>query len=178
MNPEVRMNEIEKASQAFAEARAALSALVSDLEAEMNAVKRRRIGALRRAVAKSNDRQSELKNLLEDSKELFEKPRTRVFHGIKVGYQKGKGGLDIQDEEKVLKLIAKHFPDRKEELVRTKQSPDKTALGKLAAADLKRLGIEVIATQDEVVLKATDSAVDKIVDALLKGMEEESREAA
>lgn len=178
MNAETRMKELEMAAQAFAEARAALSAIVSDLEAEMNAVKRRKISSLRRAVAKSNDRQSDLKNLIEASKELFEKPRTRVFHGIKVGYQKGKGGLDIGDEERVLKLILKHFPDREEELIRTKKAPDKTALGKLPVSDLKRLGIEVIATQDEIVLKATDSAVDKIVDALLKGMEEDSREAA
>ena len=53
-----------------------------------------------------------LRALIEESPELFEKPRSVVLHGIKLGYQKGKGGIvwDDADRSQVIDVSAQYRP--------------------------------------------------------------------
>ncbi len=53
-------------------------------------------------------------------------------------------------------------------LIATSERPAKEALANLTAAELKKLGISVTDGGDAVFIKPADSAVDKMVDALLK----------
>lgn len=174
----ITIERIERETQAYSEAYSELRHQVEELQAEMEAVKRRRLANLRRALGKANTRRESLKALLEASPALFEKPKTRTFHNIKIGYRKNKGGLEIADAQKVCELIQKHFPDQEDILIRTTKAPDKVALGNLTAKDLKRLGVEIIDATDEVVISSVDSAVDKIVTALLKDQKDDLAEQA
>lgn len=166
---------IEAKTKAFADARAELADLVAELHAEIEAAKRRRLKRIRELVARAHERRAALQAAIEDAgPEAFAKPRTLVLHGIKVGYQKGKGMLEWESEDQVLKLLHKHFPDQVELLIRTTERPNKDALAQLPAADLKRLGITVSEAGDQVVIRPVDGEVDKLVDALLKDAEEEA----
>lgn len=166
--------DLERRAKSLANARAVLTDLVSALNDGIDALKRDAMNDIKAAVRSVAEQHDKLKALIEESPELFTKPRTVVFHGIKFGYRKGTGGLEFEDEAQVVKLIRKHFPDQFDVLVKTKETPVKTALSGLTVAELKKLGVTVEATDDVVTITATDSAVDKLVKQLLKSATEET----
>lgn len=172
------MTEIERRAKALAETRERLAAIVAELNAGIEALQRANMPALRRAVATMAGRHDELKLLVEQHPELFTKPRTVVLHGIKVGFAKGKGSIEFEDPDQVVKLIKRHHPDQVDVLIQTEETPVKTALAQLTAAELKKLGVTVEGTDDIVVIKFSDSAVDKTVKALMKAAIDEKTEAA
>jgi hypothetical protein len=172
------LNQIDSVTKEYATARKVLAVRVQELENEIAQLKRRHITGIKKAVEVAKTYQSRVQAAIEESPELFVKPRTVVLYGIKVGFQKGKGGLDWDDDEHVVKLIKKLFPDIEETLIKITETPVKSALAQLSAQDLKKLGIEVIETGDQVVIKPTDSEVDKLVDALLRDETREAKEAA
>lgn len=169
---------IELAAKTLAAERADLAQDVAALNDGIAALRKRLIPRIKRRVAKTAEAQAALHALIEDAPDLFVKPRTVVMHGLRIGYAKGKGGISFEDAGRVVELVRKHFPDQFEVLVKTTEKPVKDALANLPAADLKRLGCKVESTGDQVVIRAVDSDVDKLVDALLKGAVETEQEAA
>lgn len=135
---------------------------------------RQKIPALKRRIAEVSAAREELKNAIEDSPELFQKPKTRAFDGVKVGYRKAKGKITVADVEKTITLIRKHLPEFAKALIVTKENVDKAALGNLKAKDMKRIGAELTDDTDEVVISTAASDIDKLVDALLDGEEEDA----
>lgn len=159
---------IESAAKDFSAARAALSDVCAALHADIEAVKRKHLAALKAAVATAKAKHAAAAALVAESPELFVKPRSFVFHGVKLGYQKEKGKLVIENEEKTVKLIKKHFADKADVLITTIEKPSKEALGQLTGDDLKKLGVIVTADGDVVFVKDTAAEVDKLVAAFLK----------
>jgi hypothetical protein len=170
--------EIEAAAKAYAEARTRMGDLGAELDAAVTALKRQHLPAIKRALARTAERQAELKALIERGPALFVKPRTLVLHGIKLGYVKGKGQMSIDDEARTCTLIERHFPDQADALIRTERRPVKAALAQMSVADLKRVAVIVTDTGDQVVIKAVDSDVDKLIDALLRNAVDTAVEAA
>jgi len=162
------LGDIEKLTKEFSESRQQLADRVRSLEDEINAIKRRRLSVIKSTVNTVMERQANLKAALEESRSLFVKPRTMIFHGVKIGFQKAKGKISWTDDAQVIKLINKHFPEQADVLIKITEKPVKDALQQLSAADLKKLGITIEETGDTVVIKSTDSEIDKFVDALLK----------
>ena len=119
-----------------------------------------------------------LKVAIESAPELFVKPRTLVIAGVRIGIQKGKGQIVYGDADQVVKLIRKHFPEQADALIAVKETPVKKALANLSVAELKRIGVTVEETGDQVVIKPTDSEVDKLVAALLREAEKYEEVAA
>lgn len=167
------LNEIETRAKTHALAREKLGEIVSALHEGIEALKRTQMPRLKAAVNRAAESEAALRALIEESPELFEKPRTVVFHGIKLGYQKAKGVIEWDDPDRVVQLIKRHFPDLADELIATSEKPARAALNNLSAADLKKLGITVTGDTDAVLIKPADSEVDKVVNALLKGAAEE-----
>jgi len=165
--------DIEARTKAFSEARGKLVDIVTSLNDGIEALKRQHMPALKRAVATTAQRHDELKAIIEESDKLFVKPRTVIFHGVKVGFTKQKGSISIADEEKTILLIRKHLGDQADVLIASKETVSKAALANVAVSDLKRIGCNVVADTDAVVIKPTDSDVDKLVNALLKDATEE-----
>ena len=172
--------EIEKATKDYADAREKLSKTVRTLEDRMARLKRRYLSGIKAQVGVMAAKKLDLKNAIEDSAALFVKPRTIIFHGIKVGFQKGSGKIEYDKSEiaRIVRLIEKHFPEQAEVLIQTKKTPIKKALGNLSGTDLKKLGIEIDDTSDAVVIKPTDSDIEKIVDRFLKEKDDEAQEEA
>ncbi|MCA1971819.1 MAG: hypothetical protein LDL44_03195 [Caenispirillum sp.] len=159
---------IEAQTKSFAEVRRDLSAEIAALEAEIAELKRRRLPAIRILVGQARAAEADLRSTIEQGRDLFQRPKTIVMHGIKVGLGKGRGRLEYADAAHVVKLIRKHFPDKIDELVKVEESPVKGALNQMSAAELRKIGVTVVEAGEEVVVKATDGDVEKIVDALLK----------
>jgi hypothetical protein len=168
------MTELESHARAYREARDVLMERAQVLYDELEAVKRKRLTGLRNAVAKVTETEAALTSSIKEHAGLFSKPKTRVLAGVKLGFQKAKGKMSWAKADQVVKLIRKHFPEQADVLIRSKDEPVKDALANLAAADLKRLGVTVKETGDEVVIKDTTAPVDKLVDALLKGASAEA----
>ena len=141
--------------------------MVEDLEADREKLMRKYLPVLREAVARAARAKLALYSAIADSPGLFEKPRTLVFSGVKVGFQKGKGGIEFDDADKVVALIRKQFGDEAIAYLRVSTAPDKKMLAELPVAELKKLGCTVTETGDVVVIKPTDGEIEKTVAALL-----------
>jgi hypothetical protein len=159
---------VMKQTEIYAKRHSELAVRMGTLNKEIDALKRKHLKSILTAAASAKDARAELKALIEENRAEFEKPKTRTFFGIKVGFRKLIGTLSWDDSEKVVELIEKHLPDQAEVLIKTEKKPLKKPLEQLAAADLKKLGISVGEDSDEVVIAATDGDVEKAVDALLK----------
>jgi len=170
------LTEIESLTRTFASARSDLADAVTLLNDEIERIKRKHLGDLKRLVARCAERHAALKAGIESSPSLFDKPRTHIFHGIKVGYKKSVGTIEWDDDDQVVALIKKHFADQADVLIHTEERPLKKALRELTVADLKKLGCTVEETGDVVVIKPTDGEVDKIVNALLADATDDAEE--
>lgn len=163
------MEEIKKLSETYSDAHRQLADVVSVLLANIEQAKREAMPQLREAVRAHAAAEAELTAAVQADPALFEKPKTQIFSGIKVGFRKAKGKIEIDDEEKTIALIRKHLPeDQAELLIRVSESVDKNAVGPLTVDDLKRVAIRVTNDTDVVVIKPTDSDVEKMVNAFLK----------
>lgn len=160
--------DISELARPYAETRADLSDKIGLLEQELMAVRRRHLPDIRRALARAQAQREKLVTAIELAPQLFEKPKTQVFHGVRVGFQKAKGAIAWDDEDTVVKLIRRFFPDRADVLIKTTERPVKTALQNLTAAELKRLGVQVVDSGEEIVIRPMDGELDKLVDRLLE----------
>jgi hypothetical protein len=170
------LDQIDTRARKYADARDELAVSVQKLEDRIERLKRRYLTLIKKQVAVAAARKLDLKNAIEDSKDLFKRPRTIIMHGIKVGFAKGKGKIEYskEDAERIVRLIEKCFPKQESTLIQIKKTPIKKALQNLTAADLKKLGITVEDAGDYVVIKPVDSQVEQLVDKLLKEKDEEN----
>jgi len=167
------MKDIEAFTKRYADATGTLGSTLGELEERKKKLQREYLPQIKREVTAARNAKAVLSEAIDDSPELFVKPRTVTFHGVRVGFQKAKGRIEFDDAEQVVKLIRKHFPEQFDVLVKTTERPVKDALAQLSAADLKKLGINVVADSDEVVIKDASGEIEKLVEALLREEPEE-----
>lgn len=161
------LTDFQKITKPYADARGELAEIVSDLTAQIEALKRAKMSRIKELVAKAAEKGVVLRSAIEAHAELFQDPRTVIFYGIKIGMQKGRGGIEWDDDDRVLQLIRKHYGEESE-LIRRVEKPDKRMLKDLPVDELKRVGCRVVNTTDEVVCRPVNDEVDKLVDALLQ----------
>ena len=161
------MQEIEAKAKAFADARAQLAERVQNLRDEQESVKRKLLTGIRNSLARFRDAHTQLLELITDHPDLFDKPKTRTLHNVRLGWMKQRGKLDIEDPARVIELIQKLLPEQQEALIRTTQSPDRRALAWLPVRDLKRIGVSVTEDTEAPFVKPADDGIDKLLDALL-----------
>lgn len=171
--------DINSLAKAYAERRRLLADRLTALERDLNAIKAKHMKELKRHVALTAETASDLHNAIDDARDLFRKPKTQILHGIKVGLRKGVGKLDWEDDEDVVAKIEKHFKDADEaaQYLIVKKKPSADALEDLDAATLKKFAIVVVDTGEQVVVKAVESDVEKLIKALLKGATDEETES-
>lgn len=160
---------IEAAAQHYANARAALADRVNAFEIAQRTLLAQWLPIIKERAAKAADKQAGLKALIEAHPALFVEPRTLTIHGIKFGFQKGKGQIEWDDADKVVERLRAHFTKQQvEAFLDVKTTPRKSALLCVEAGTLKKLGCTLTGTDDQVVIKASDSEVDKLVARLLE----------
>jgi len=162
--------DIESLAKDFSEHHGQLKLAVSELQAMLEEVKRKNLPYISRLIEGAAYSKLDLIAAIQDAPGLFKKPKTQIFHGIKVGLAKGRGKMEIADEAAALKKLEALFPDEAQRgmYLHVEVSLNKETLAELPASDLKRLGITITAASDAVVIKPMDGEVEKIVAALLK----------
>lgn len=158
---------IEQLAKDYSRARAVLSDRVKALHDEIADAKRRKVPGIKSAASDAKDAHLQLIAAVKEHRALFDKPKSRVLHGVKLGLRKGPGVLSFGSVPQLIGLIRKHMADKFDVLVKTKELPNKAAIQRLPASDLKKLGCTITHTGDEVFATSTDSEVDKLVSALL-----------
>lgn len=162
------MNDIEAKAQKLAAVRDALAGTHMAHEEEAAALLKKYRPHLLRLTAQFKAAAEDLQAAVAAAPELFVKPRSVILHGIKAGYQKGKGKLEWDDDEAVCKLIRKRHPDLVDVLIKTTETPVKGGLNELPAEDLRKLGITVDDTGDVAFVKLADTEIAKTIKALLR----------
>lgn len=162
------IDDIIALARAYASSRDAMEEVLDDIRDRRRQAVRSRMRALRNRVAETAAAKEALRAAVEAAPELFERPRTQTVEGVKFGWRKQQGSIEIADEGAVVALIRKKMPDREAALVRVKTTVDKTALRKLPAADLAKIGLFIADPVDEVAITVPSTDIDKLVDALLE----------
>jgi hypothetical protein len=156
-------------TEQYADAHHELAARVRRLNEEFRQAKKRHLAAIIRLAGVCKEKHANLEAALEENKPLFVKPKTRTLHGITVGFRKRIGTLEWEDDAMVVALIKRHFDAaRQRVLIKTTEKPVADALAQLSATEVKKLGVTVGEDTDVVVIKASDSDVDKLVEGLMK----------
>lgn len=162
-----RLGEITDLCRNYANAREGLETLTEEIESDRRQAVRRKLRALKNRIAEASAAREALKAALEASPELFAKPRTRAIEGIKIGYRKLPGRFEIADEGRAIRRVRDKMPEREEELIRVKESLDRAALKRLDARELASIGVAVVEADDEIVIAAASTDLDKLIEVLL-----------
>ena len=166
------IDDIERLAAGLAAARRDLEADVRREERELAAVTQKFAPGLRRHKRFVLAAFDALHAAVDANRHLFKSPKTRTLHDIRLGLMKGKGRLSWDDEAKVIARIKRLWePEDAAPLIKTTETLSRTALAALPAKDLKVLGVSVVDSEDEVVVKPAPSPVEKRIAALLAGDE-------
>ncbi len=104
------MEKIEGLTNKYAEYRLVLANDVGALKADIAAAKSKWIRAIRNSARLANGVKGALEVYLYENPELFKRPKTRVFSGIRVGWMKRKGRVIIDNERATIDRIRKLLP--------------------------------------------------------------------
>lgn len=160
---------IEQHCAAYRSRRDTLRMLAAQVNDAIEAIKRQHLTGLRAALAEVAAAESALREAVQASPaELWRRARTRVVHGVKVGWSKARGRVEFDDEAKVIERMRRLLPaEQASLLIRVRESVHKPAVYDLTGADLRRLGISVSDDCDSVVVKDIESELDRALQALL-----------
>lgn len=170
------LNDIEQLALEYERAVSEADALRQQIEGVVAGIKRRYITKLRDRASRLATAREALYAAIEQSPDLWAKPRTRVFHGVQCGLKKHPGVLSWEDDEKLLKKIRQYYVDEIGVLIKTVETPRASALAQLPPEEQKQLGIALVGSGDKVVLKMVAGDLDKLVRALVGNvMEDDER---
>lgn len=161
------MQGLERRVQDYADTLAEYNALTAQVRDEIKQATARHMAAIRCLFNGLKDRQADICAEIKAHPELFQKPKTRVIHGIKLGLRKRKGKLVIRDAAQTVQRIKALYQDDIGVLIKATETPLKSGLEKLSAKELKRLGVEVTDDSDEVVFVAAADELDDLIDFLM-----------
>jgi len=170
------LDQIDVSARDYAEAQATLGRLATTLHDEMEALRRRHLKSIKLAAAEAALRRADLEQLIRAHPEIFVKPRTFTCHGVRVGYQKGKGKIECVNEEAVIERIEKILPEQADVLIRIQKKIARSALQTLDVATLRRLGLVITDTEEEIVIKDERGDVARLVAKLLAESEDDQDE--
>lgn len=159
---------IEAACKVLGEAREALRETVARMQAEIAETTEHYRERLRSQIDTIANHHAQLLAQVESAPGLFKRPRSVQFHGVKAGWQKGKGGVDWDDDLAVCERIERLLPELADTLIKTTKKPIAAALGQLEVKDLKRIGCSVTDAGDAPFVKPVDSELDKLVKRLIE----------
>ncbi|MES9825457.1 MAG: hypothetical protein ABW127_13610 [Candidatus Thiodiazotropha endolucinida] len=154
--------EIEKAAAEYAKLRDKVAQTAEALAVVIRRVVNDRRDELIAQIGEMNAARAALHDAIELSPEWFDRPRTRVLHGVKLGYRK-QPDYFVFDEAKTQALIERDFSALSPVLIKRTSRVVMGALGTLDGATLKRLKVKKHVGGDEVMIK--DEGSDP-VDAL------------
>lgn len=170
------LQEIEKLTAAYASDQNDLNALIAEITAETEVLKKRYQLRLKRTICQVTAKYEGLYRAVAEHPELFEKPKTQMFEGIKVGIVAGKGKVQIDDEEQTIALIEKKLPSKADLLIKVTKALVKSAVAQLSDDERAKINAQIVGKESRVVITSVDSAVNKILNSIIKVSVDELRE--
>jgi hypothetical protein len=164
--PAPGMVSIEEKAHAYSEALRLRGELVSKLRDHIKVITDEALPDLRRLSAEVGALHDQLVELLNTHKALFESPRSVAFHGLKLGFAKGKGKVVVDNPEATIKAIEKKLPEQLDTLAPSARKLSLTALALLDVKTLKSIGGHVTEATDEAFIKCPADDTDKFVQQL------------
>jgi len=164
----ITLESLGAPARRYADAHGRLGELVQAMNDDLREVDRRHMPAIRRAIERAAADEAGLRALVESAPELFERPKTVVLHGIRIGFKKGVGRIEFDSADAVVSRIDRKLPELVDQLVRVERMPIKAALMLLSVQQLRAIGCTVEEAGERVVVRAEDSTVDKLVAALVR----------
>ena len=172
-----RRLEIVGLGQEYSVSRRNLAALVLEIREEQRAVLWARWDDLQRLRTETQTACDMLRDAVERNPDLFERPRTWAVDDVRIGYRKKPGKLEWANDAAVVGKIMQRHPDR-EDLLRTKVTPNRSALKNLSGRELAALGVTVTDDQDVLVVETAKDDLEKLLQVLLdEGAQEAEPEA-
>ncbi|MDR3459589.1 MAG: host-nuclease inhibitor Gam family protein [Verrucomicrobiae bacterium] len=168
----VTLGQIETGCERYERESAALEQLITDLEADLEAVKKKHLRSIKLQANAVANCQAELHSLVESAPGLFKQPRTITVHGVKVGFTVSNGKVEFDDEETVIALIKRYRKDEVDTLIRKTEEVNKDALRTLTSVELAKLGCKIDGAGDVVVLKRVAGDVEKLINKLISKLVE------
>jgi len=165
------LTRIEELTKSYKDQRQQLSEIVYELQSRIEELQEKYYSAIKESARYTKQAREKLLKEITAHPELFQDKKTYIFHGIQVGYRKQKGSFVWDDDNKVIELIKKYYPEEWQNFIRTEESILKRSLEQLDAKELKKLGISIVNDQDIPVIKEVDKELDTFVDNLLKKFE-------
>src|SRR3990172_4421859 len=170
------LGSIEKMTGDYSSAKRDLDELIAEIGSRTEDLKREFGPKLKLVLGRIAKRHEVLYRSIKENPELFEKPKTQIFDGIKVGFMAGKGSLSIEDEQLTVELIKEHLPKQSKFLIKTIEEPNVAAIKKLPEDQQKLVNVEIVGKEDRVVISPVDTTVGKILNSLIKVQCEDLRE--
>lgn len=169
----MEMHNIENLARLYFEQYSELANRMRELQDQIDEVKRMHLPGIKAGIATVASARSDLKNAIAQNPQLFVKPRTTVFYGLKVGLQNSKGKVVYNKATLVCRRIRRLFKKAAaERLIETTEKPVADEVRKLPPADLKRLGVSIEGAGDQVLIKHAGSDIDKMIEALFKDFDD------
>lgn len=168
-NPDVT-ETLDRAALRYRQARDRMAAVIVGYQAAVSEATAPHLPPLREALTALNAAEVILRDAVEASPPtLWQRVRTRLIHGIKLGWQKSRGKVEWDDEQKVIERIRRLLPAAQAELLIRpgKESVHRPGVYDLTAADLRRLGIRITDDCDSVVIRDQQGDINRLVDSML-----------
>lgn len=164
----VKLSDIERAARDFSAKSKTLRNYHEQLNSEIDAIKSKYLEDIKIASVEAGESYQMLLTLINDASDLFKDKKSMTVSGVKFGYQKKKGKLEIINEDVTISKLKEFYGDNASLYINTKISVVKKALDSLPASDLKKLGVNIVQDTDVVFVKLTDDEVQKLIEAMIK----------
>lgn len=164
----VKLSDIERAARDFSAKSKTLRNYHEQLNSEIDAIKSKYLEDIKIASVEAGESYQMLLTLINDASDLFKDKKSMTVSGVKFGYQKKKGKLEIVNEDATIAKLKELYGDNASLYINTKISVVKKALDNLPASDLKKLGVNIVQDTDVAFVKLTDDEVQKLIEAMIK----------
>lgn len=161
------MTEIEQAARDYAANARALRDEQEAFDKRVDEIKEEYIGKIMNLAKKAAESKQLLLTIISDAQELFQKPKTQTISGVKVGFIKQKGKLEVPNMEATIRILRSDYKDIAAAAIRVKEDIVKEVLGSLPGDDLKKLGVTITADMDKAVAALTDGALEKMINKVI-----------
>ncbi len=172
------MQEIEALTKVYSDEREALRERLQVLRDEFEQSRREHMDGIKTGLARVAAAHDLLLQVITDNPGLFEKPRSQVLNGLRVGWRKNKESVAYANAERTVALIEQHLPDRAATLINVEKTPIAAAIARLTERDQLVIGVSIKDGIDAPFIAPAGDEFDKLMKALLKNREEAAAEEA
>jgi hypothetical protein len=165
-SPKERFKKIEDLAVKYSNDYNHLAALEIDLKAELQKLSQKYSTPMNELTTSLSVTHAALYEEVMNNKDLFVKPKTKVFANIKVGLRKESDKIVVSDKDNTIKLIEKFYPDKSNILIKTEKSIVSGAIKTLTNEELTKIGCYKTTGIEQPVVGNLNNDLEKYIAAL------------